>query len=111
MSTQQVPKKVQDVQPAPVVSIDPTSPESILARNAKTVQLQADSDSTFDTVLERFSDSEGNTVLEQFSDSEGNTVLEQFSDSGKMNRIPLLAIGLTLFCVGGLVFLSRKGKK
>lgn len=51
-------KRVQDVQPAPVVSTDPTSEESILARNAKTIQLQAASDSKFDTVLERFSNSE-----------------------------------------------------
>ena len=88
MSTQQVPKKVQDIQPAPVVSVDPTSPESVLARNAKTVQLQADSDSTFDTVLERFSDS-----------------------GSYSNHIPLLAVGVALFCIGGLVFLSRKGGK
>lgn len=51
-------KRVQDIQPAPVVSTDSTSEESILARNAKTIQLQAASDSKFDTVLERFSNSE-----------------------------------------------------
>jgi hypothetical protein len=109
MSSQQVPKKVQDVQPAPVVSIDPTSPESILARNAKTTQLQADSDSKFDTVLERFSDL---NELGELDDSEELPVLEQFSHSGSHNNhTPLLAVGMTLLCVGGLLFLSRKGKK
>jgi len=93
MSSQQVPKKVQDVQPAPVVGPDPTAPEAILARNAKTVQLQADSDSTFDTVLERFSDSEGILVPERFSDSGSTT--------------PLLGVGLALFSLGILMFLSR----
>jgi hypothetical protein len=105
MSSQQVPKKVQDVQPAPVVGPDPTAPEAILARNAKTVQLQADSDSTFDTVLERFSDSEGILVPERFSDSEGILVPERFSDSG--STTPLLGVGLALFSLGILMFLSR----
>jgi hypothetical protein len=86
MSSQEAPKKVQDVHPAPVVSSDPTSQEAILARNAKTVQLQADSDSTFDTVLERF------------------------SDSSSRDGMPLFAVGLTLFSLGLLVFLSRKKK-
>lgn len=94
MSSQQTPKKVQDVQPAPVVSTDPTSPEAILARNAKSVQLQADSDSVFDTVLERFSASEPD------SESETNPV------SGSTRS--LLAVGLTLFGLGIMVFLSRK---
>jgi hypothetical protein len=94
MSSQQAPKKVQDVQPAPVVSTDSTSPEAILARNAKSVQLQADSDSVFDTVLERFSASESD------SDSESE------AESGPTR--PLLAVGLTLFGLGIMVFLSRK---
>jgi len=51
-------KKVQDVVSAPVVSDDPNSQESLLARQAKTIQVQAAADSVYDTVVERFSDSQ-----------------------------------------------------
>jgi len=87
MSSQQTPKKVQDVQPAPIVGPDPTSPEAILARNAKTVQLQADSDSKFDTVLERF------------------------SDSRSRDGMPLVAVGLGLLGIGALVLFSNRRRK
>ncbi len=39
---------------APVVSIDSTTPEAIMAREAKKLQVQADMDSFYDTKLERF---------------------------------------------------------
>jgi len=50
------PKKVQDIISAPVVSDDPGSQESLLARQAKTLQAQASADSVYDTHIERFSD-------------------------------------------------------
>jgi len=48
-------KKVQDIVDAPVVSDDPTSQEAILARQAKTIEVQSAADSQYDTVIERFS--------------------------------------------------------
>ena len=58
MSSDQKEKRVQDVVPAVVVSTDSQSPEAILSRNAQTVQLQASTDSHYDTVLERYVDME-----------------------------------------------------
>ena len=46
--------QIQEVVAAPVVSADATSPEAKLARAAKATQVQAEADSTFDTVIERF---------------------------------------------------------
>lgn len=47
-------EKVEMIVNAPVVSTDSTSPEAILARNAKRLQVQAEADSKYDTVLEGF---------------------------------------------------------
>ncbi len=47
-------KPIASVALAPVVSVDNTSKESQLARQAKEIQLQANTDSAFDTKLERF---------------------------------------------------------
>lgn len=47
-------KPIQELVVAPVVSSDATSPESIMARDAKKLQVQANTDSEFDTKLERF---------------------------------------------------------
>ncbi len=49
-------EKVEMIVNAPVVSTDSTSPEAILARSAKRLQVQAEADSKFDTVLENFCD-------------------------------------------------------
>ena len=49
-------EKVEMIVNAPVVSTDSTSPEAILARSAKRLQVQAEADSKFDTVLEQFCD-------------------------------------------------------
>lgn len=38
---------------APVVSVNSTSPEAILARKARALELQSETDSAFDTKLER----------------------------------------------------------
>jgi hypothetical protein len=48
------PEKVETIISAPVVSTDSLSPEAILARNAKRLQVQAEVDSKYDTVLENF---------------------------------------------------------
>ena len=45
---------VETIISAPVVNTDSSSPEAILARDAKRLQVQAEVDSTFDTVVERF---------------------------------------------------------
>jgi hypothetical protein len=47
-------KPIQELVVAPVVSSDASSPEAIMARDAKKLQVQANTDSTFDTILERF---------------------------------------------------------
>ena len=47
-------KPIQDLIVAPVVSSDASSPESIMARDAKRLQVQANTDAEFDTKLERF---------------------------------------------------------
>lgn len=47
-------KEIADVAYAPVVSVDSTSKEAILARNAKEIEAQAKVDGKFDTTLERF---------------------------------------------------------
>jgi hypothetical protein len=47
-------KPIQELVAAPVVSSDASSPEAIMARDAKKLQVQANTDSTFDTKLERF---------------------------------------------------------
>jgi len=54
---------VQDIVTAPVVGDDPNSAEAKLARQAKTIQAQAATDSAYDTVIERFSDSTSHTEL------------------------------------------------
>ena len=41
---------------APVVSTDSNSPEAKMARDAKRLEAQSDTDAKFDTVLERFVD-------------------------------------------------------
>ena len=46
--------KVETIISAPVVNTDSLSPEANLARNAKRLQVQAEVDSKFDTVLENF---------------------------------------------------------
>jgi hypothetical protein len=48
---------------APVVSSDPNSPESKLARANTQIQAQSTVDSYYDTVLERFSGSGGQNTL------------------------------------------------
>jgi hypothetical protein len=46
--------QIQEVVAAPVVSADANSPEAKLARAVKATQAQAEADSKFDTVIERF---------------------------------------------------------
>ena len=46
--------QIQEVVAAPVVSADANSPEAKLARAVKATQAQAEVDSKFDTVIERF---------------------------------------------------------
>ena len=65
--SQQKPKIIQEVVSAPVVSDDPNSQESILARQARTIQVQAAADSVYDTVIERFSDSQGPDIFPRIS--------------------------------------------
>jgi hypothetical protein len=60
-------KKVQDVVSAPVVSDDSNSQESLLARQAKTIQVQAAADSVYDTIVERFSDSQRSDIFPRIS--------------------------------------------
>jgi len=45
---------IDSVVAAPVVSTESTSPEAILARKARSVEAQADADTTYDTKIERF---------------------------------------------------------
>lgn len=47
-------KPIAQLAVAPVVSSDANSPESIMARDARKLQVQASTDSSFDTVIERF---------------------------------------------------------
>ena len=47
-------EKVETIISAPVVNTDSLSPEANLARSAKRLQVQAEIDSKFDTVIERF---------------------------------------------------------
>ena len=47
-------KIIQSMAMAPVVSTDPTSPQSKMARDAKLLEVQSSTDSAFDTKLERF---------------------------------------------------------
>ena len=44
---------VAAVNAAPVVSVNSTSPEALLARKARALELQSDTDGKFDTKLER----------------------------------------------------------
>jgi hypothetical protein len=46
---------VAAVNAAPVVSVNSTSPEALLARKARALELQSETDSSFDTKLERTS--------------------------------------------------------
>jgi hypothetical protein len=55
-------KPIQDLISAPVVSSDASSLEAIMARDAKRLQVQANTDSTFDTVLERFCSGSNETI-------------------------------------------------
>jgi hypothetical protein len=65
------PKKIQNVISVPVVSTDSLSPEAKLMRSAKQMEAQAEIDTKYDPIVERFS-----------------------TDSGQISR-PL--VGLTLF--------------
>jgi len=56
MSSNPPAKRVQDVVPAVVVSTDPNSQEQKLSVQAQSTQLQASTDSHYDTILERYSD-------------------------------------------------------
>jgi hypothetical protein len=47
-------KKVQAVVDAPIVSDDAKSPEQIMMRDAKQLQLQTDADTKYDAIVERF---------------------------------------------------------
>ena len=47
-------KPIAQLAIAPVVSSDANSPESVMARDARKLQVQASTDSAFDTVIERF---------------------------------------------------------
>lgn len=47
-------KKVQAVVDAPIVSDDAKSPEQIMMRDAKLLQIQTDVDTKYDAVVERF---------------------------------------------------------
>lgn len=49
-------KIIDSVAFAPVVSSDTTSNEAVMARNAKKIEAQANTDGRFDTQLERFTD-------------------------------------------------------
>jgi hypothetical protein len=60
-------KRVQDVVPAVVVSIDPNSQEQKLSVQAQSTQLQASTDSHYDTVLERYSDMQQSNSISLFS--------------------------------------------
>lgn len=70
---------IHTVVQAPVVSHDSNSPEAVMARKAKQLEVQASTDSKYDTVLTRTGDrvpSDTNT-MEGFSEShtEGNISL------------------------------------
>jgi hypothetical protein len=55
-------KPIQTIVYAPVVSSDSNSQEAILARNTKEIQSQSQSDSKFDTTLERFCGQQGSLL-------------------------------------------------
>ena len=55
-------KPIQTIVYAPVVSSDSNSQEAILARNTKQIQSQSQSDSKFDTTLERFCGQQGSLL-------------------------------------------------
>ena len=56
------PSKIQGIITAPVTSQDATSPEAILAREAKKIQAQAEVDTKFDPLVERYMNFEQPTV-------------------------------------------------
>jgi len=70
---------------APTVSADNDSPEAKLAIESKRIQSQADQDSTFDTVIERF-------------------------ESSEEISLPLIGTGLAIFLLGVSVWFSKKRK-
>ena len=70
---------------APTVSADNDSPEAKLAIESKRIQSQADQDSTFDTVIERFK-------------------------SREEISLPLVGTGLAILLLGVSVWFSKKRK-
>jgi hypothetical protein len=56
------PSKIQGIITAPVTSQDATSPEAILAREAKKIQAQAEVDTKYDPLVERYRNFEQPTV-------------------------------------------------
>ena len=70
---------------APTVSDDNTSPEAKLATESKRIQSQADNDSKFDTVIERF-------------------------NSREEISLPLVGTGLAIVLLGVSVWFSKKRK-
>jgi hypothetical protein len=70
---------------APTVSDDNTSPEAKLATESTRIQSQADNDTKFDTVIERF-------------------------NSREEISLPLIGTGLAIFLLGVSVWFSKKRK-
>ena len=94
--------KVQEMVLPPVVSSDPNSNISQMARDAKKLQVQSQTDSRYDTNLDR----DGNRVS-----ADTNTLKESFSasmDELPDNTMTLLAISSMLFIVFIWKIRSRK---
>lgn len=84
---------IHNVVQAPVVSHNSNSPEAIMARDAKKLQVQASTDSKYDTVLSRT----GERVPSNTDTMEG------FSDHQPLS-LPLLflSLGLTVVVIYGI---------
>lgn len=58
------PSKIQIIVSAPVTSQDATSPEALLAREAKKIQVQAEADTKYDPIVERYRNFEQPSISE-----------------------------------------------
>jgi len=88
---------IQSVVQAPVVSHDSNSPEALMARDAKRLQVQASIDSKYDTVLTRTGDRVPSDI----------DTMEGFSESFLYKKVSLQLLFLSL----GLGFIIFYGLK
>ena len=101
------PKTAQAIILAPVVSPDPNSKISNLARDAATVQAQSHADSVYDTKCEA---GKGGCTPSSYTGNSTESFLASMDEYSQTNTTPLLLLNIGLICI--LVYgIGRRSRK